>query len=236
MEELKIVVQELKGDVLTILQGDAPTPLKLREPQPLIVDGSLESVIDFGKKRPDLIKPENCLLIINTSKIEALLIIGDRDEINTKITGSLRVNADALIGINSQTTKYTAKSLYQKLKLRRDLFPSREQQSSFLAALQKFEAKIETEVKDHDDYKGNVVYSKITKVQTEIPLVFNINAEFIVGKGKKEVVVDVEVTANQNSLDFNLISPDLFEYMKQSTDEALQKVADSFSAIPIIYQ
>lgn len=226
------------GGVLVIRQGYEAEPLPLKEPVRLKLAGSVESLLDFAKKRPELLDPKISHLIIvagDGSNLQATFVHDETSPYSAEVVGKLVANKEVSeLGINT-SKKYDTHALISALKMKRHLFESREAQAAILTALKTFNGNITTEFKDTNDFAGNVVYSKITKCTTNLVLEFNLSiAPFIGSKASTvQVIVEVEPSPN-NHLTLNLVSYDLVDVIKENADKAKKELFEAFAAVPII--
>lgn len=237
VNDLNLTVKTENG-VLILRQGSEPAPLPLKEPVRLKLAGSVESLIDFVKKRPELLNPQISHLIIAAGdglNLCATFIHDETSPYSAEVIGKLVANKEvAELGINT-SKKYDTHALISALKMKRHLFESREAQAAILTALKTFSGNITTEFKDTNDFAGNVVYSKITKCTTNLVLDFNLSIVPFIGSKPSTVQVIVEVEPSPNNhLTLNLVSYDLVDVIKENADKARNELFAAFAAVPII--
>lgn len=82
---------------------------------------------------------------------------------------------------------------------------------------------------------GNVVYSKIAKCTSNLPLVFTLKAPLFVGYEPVEIAVNIEVNPENGSLILNLISQDYIDLVRDATNSAFDEIATELNYIPLVY-
>lgn len=239
MEELKVTFEKApEGGLLTILTGEAPTPLKLREKQPLSLEGSIRSIIDFAEKRKNIITPDKAHLIIDMNKGVAVLVIDDREEIKTTVKGKLvRNKAFELFGVNDVNKLFVAKELRKLVQLNQHLFEKRNEAGDLLGKLEKFAVAIDSEFTDINDYRSEVVYNKTAKIKHQLPASIDLKLA-VFADGPKEVIrILLEIVPDGQSIKIALVSPDLAEIEGNSVDIIMNELKEHavLSLIPIVY-
>jgi hypothetical protein len=225
------------GGVLVIRQGYEAAPLPLKEPVKVKLEGSIDSLLDFARKRPALLNPANSHLLVSLGdglNVTATFIHDETSPNRIEVKGSLVGNAElSALGINT-ARKYSTTDLIKVLKMKRHIFETRDSQAAILTALKQFTASTSIEFQNQNDYAGNVVYSKITKCTSNLVLDFKLKVAPFVGTEPRSFQVIVEVEPVDGQLALNLVSYDLVDILKEYTDKAKADLLDEFSPVPII--
>lgn len=203
--EVKVVPQ---GQELILREGNAPD---VEVKQPVALAGTVESVIDFAKKRVSRMEKLDTHVILNEDAGELTLVVGEQDRIRHTVTGKMIPHPYiSEMGIN-QNKSYSIAMLIKLFKLNRRFFSTREQHAELITALKNFQATTEIEFKDANDYKGNVAEVKISKVKHNIPLAFTMTIAVFKGQQKQIIPVEIEVYPENGSLCCGLVSVELAE-------------------------
>lgn len=224
MKTPKIEVNAPKDGVLTILTGEAEV---IKYKQNLILQGNLESLIDFVAKREKLIDKDTTHVIFNEEKQIVKLVTSEQDDVQIIVAGSLEMHSDlAEMGINVRDKYRSIAGMIQLFKLRRRFFHTNDQHAEFLDKLKKFEVKTEIEFKNQDDFKGSIVQSKITNIKTQIPLSFSLHMKVFKGGPKREFGVEVEIVPDAGSIKLLLMSTELQEIIEDYVEEQFDNVRE----------
>ena len=193
---------------ITIRKGQA---LPLYSPIPLDIIGSITSPSAFYSKRVDLIDKQKAHITFSKKNREITLHINERDHFCDSITGKLIINSDLLdFGINSKS-KWNPKDLAQFLKMRRFLFVSKDENMNVVSALNSLTAKIETDVEQKQDTKGNDRKLIDKKVTSNIPLEFVLDMPIFVGQPNSIFRIEIGTDATDSTIRVYLESQELEE-------------------------
>jgi hypothetical protein len=109
------------------------------------------------------------------------------------------------------------------------MFTSKEENMRIVTNLMTFTVNVEKEIKNHDDFKGNVLLSIEQKVKQDISLAFNITAPIF--KGTKPVTFEVTagVTVGVSSCTFWLESVDLRDHEYKIREGAIDTEVAKFN-------
>lgn len=234
-DKVEINATNVEGNRLEVLFGET---LPQREPVSVALSGTIRSLIDYAKKRPDQLNAQNSHVVIKTEKLSLTAVFkhNEANYFNTTVTGTLVADEEIKsLGINTEKT-YTANQLRSILKLKRHLFKNREAKAAIINAIESFVAKTSIEFKSTNDYAGNVVYSKITNCTSNLLLEFELLAPVFVGYEKRNFMVKIEVQPSDGDLKLNLVSYDLVDIYIDTMERETKTLADTFAAIPIMYQ
>jgi hypothetical protein len=214
-DELKVNVTAI-GDTVTVLTGNAPDPIN---PVPYKASGNINAVYDYLHRRePDKAK---AIIIFDTKSKSIVLHTDEHHPINTTITGRLEVNPlfDKL-GINSEK-QYTPDELAKVLQMNQYFFPDGESVSTIqtIANLRNMKVKIETELENSNDQRGNTAQARIKKLgENTIPKSLTMRAPIYNGDEPSNISVEILIDTTDRSILLSLISPEL-EMLKQSVGD-----------------
>ena len=180
-----------------------------------------------------------------TSK--GLLVIGDKDNIDNVLAYSyLEVNRDkgsidfiedagnawenTYSGIlekderfekfNINTGKsYTTLELAEFIKMNRSHFETREKAMLLVSSLRNFKAKVDKDIENADDGRGNRKILLAQAVDSNIPESFKINVPIF--KGYDKQIIEVEISIDAGDLSCTLISPEANDYIEEVKDSLI---------------
>lgn len=111
-------------------------------------------------------------------------------------------------GINTDVT-FNAKELSNLIKMNRSYFESKKRAMEIVSQLQNFKAKVNQEIENIDDQRGNKRYLKDQVIESNVPESFDL--EIPIFLGVDHASIEVEILVEPDSMEFSLISPDLSE-------------------------
>jgi hypothetical protein len=132
-----------------------------------------------------------------------------RREKPDNIHGCLIIDNDLKkFGINSGTS-LTTFDLANFIRLNRHYFESKETAMSLVKELSNFKAKVDKEIENANDNRGNAHMMIKQKVISNVPLDFTLFLPIF--KGLEKVAIKCEIDINAADLSCSLVSPDLKE-------------------------
>jgi len=185
--------------------------LPVREPIPLNIVGSITSPSAFYNKRHELIDKQKAHVTFSKKTREIILNINERDYFCDTITGRLIINPDLVdFSVNTKTYR-TPKDLAQFLKMRKHLFAKKEQNMDVVTALNTMTAKVETDLEQKQDIKGNERKLIDKKVTSNIQLEFVLTMPIFVGQPACTFRIEIGTDATDSTIRVYLESQELEE-------------------------
>jgi len=232
MNEVKVQVEAVNGEI-TIRTGAA---LPLEPKVQVTMRGTIESVLDFAKKREAEINEKKTHVIIKRKSGCMVMVVNEDEKLDYQIEGSMVLHEYIQqLGIN-EGKAFTITALINLFKLNRRFFTSRDAHSALVAALMNFSAKTEIEFANSNDFKGNVAQKKIVAIKHEIPLVFEMKIPIFEGLEESSFNVEIEVYPDNGSIVSSFVSVDLAEQIDQYKKEVFAKVKEALKKYVIIQQ
>lgn len=196
---------ELQGNNITFREGKA---LELKEPIPANISGILDAPRKWIEKRKDCFPHNAANIIVDRDQMKIQLITDENDPYRDKISGSIQLDTEfKKWGINNDQVQYHSHELALKVKMNRSQFSSIEKASELVTIFQNLKAKVQREIDQSDNQRGNVKknYSQIVS-DMSIPESFSINIPLFKGDIKRNILV--EIVIDPETLKCSLISPD----------------------------
>ena len=215
-KELKIVVE--KGvETITVLHGQAEP---VYHPKAITVKGgAIDSVVEYLTK--NVIKPE----VIEHSKVEFSfselyidLLYDARERNPDVIEAKLKLHPDLMkFNINSGKP-YNAFELADFIKMNRHYFENKEYAMKLVSELRSFEGKVNKELENRVDDRGNKKAFINQIVESNIPTGFFIEVPVFVGQPKTRLEIEVNINS---AFECFLISPDLKQLIDQESHDII---------------
>lgn len=234
-EEIK--KEYLKDGILNIeiteRTGKAQDLLPEREPQQLKLQGTIDSPANFYHYRePDINNRESHVNFSYENKcIE--LVINEQSHIPTIVIGKIKVAPDCTaLKINSGSC-FMPRDLASLLRRKMYLFVNRESAITVITALNNLKAKVDKEINQGDDKRGNIKRSFDQIVTSNIPASFQLLMPIFEGFAKELLTISIEISEDLNC---SLWSDEMFvlenELVKTAIDAELSKL-NSFVQIHV---
>lgn len=205
----------VNGDKVTILHGLLNTP---KEPLKVEITGNIDTISRYLEKKEIEIKDSH--VIINRENLTVTLITDERDPYKKSvIIAGLEISEDVMAFEINSGKQYSPRDLAEMLKMNRYCFSSKEQANKLITDLMNFKAKIDREIEQKNDNRGNVSAVKHQVVQSNLPEVFSIDAEIYKGTGKKNIPIEVVIHAD--TLACQLVSAEFNELKKEVRDSII---------------
>jgi hypothetical protein len=229
--------KDAEGKTLIIRTGNAPKLLDDIAPSPVRLSGTIDAPAEFYKKRKGLTDPNRCHVVYDKLKGTIKLVIDEQYESkNFIIEGSVIENPDLLaFKINrGQNSYWQPKELHEFLKLNRAYFSDREAHAKILASLQNFKAKIQHEIEDVNNNRGNDTQVRITTLENQFAENFVLNIGIYKGKAKSTFRVDVCCRVRDRNVEFWFESVELKEIQMTAIDTLMEEQLKTFEGIVCI--
>ena len=230
-------LKEDEGKVLIIREGNAIKMLDPIKPNKVHIGGVISAPREFYEKRKHLHNPEKCHVVFDIEKRAIFLIMDEQFENdNYKIQGSLSDNSELTkFGINSGT-EYDPKDLLKLLKFNRIYFDSKDENAKICLALQNFKARVNAELENKNDLRGDKLNSLHSKIEHDLQESFILDIQIFTGQPKTKFKVDVCLELRAGEVKVFLESTQLKDLQMSTAEGILQKELEAFTAIVRIEQ
>lgn len=224
-KEIKVSVEQGVKE-LVIRQGEAEPVVKFREP--VKISGNLSVVASYLKNPPQWFKtpgeggdaPLNfSSLSVSRDKGRLILVVDEGMHWESKYIGELAFDK-AFSDFQINTGKsYSTFELADFIKMNRSYFESKDVAMRLVSELRNFKAKVDKELENADDNRGNkrVLISQI--VESNIPQSFKLYMPIF--KGYPKPLFDVEININASDFSCTLISPEANDYSTEIKNDLI---------------
>jgi hypothetical protein len=165
MDKINVTVQNSDGKDIVLRLGEAE---KITHPKAINIIGILAAPSQFYEGKKEHCPADKCHLEIKKDTGEIKLIVLDTDPHSTStITGQLKKDGFfQLWGINTEK-RWTVSEFMRQAKMQRVFFTERSECEQIVTSLQKWQAKVEVVMKEHNDNSGNslsVLERKVSEI------------------------------------------------------------------------
>lgn len=200
---------------LEIRHGQA---LPLKEPVSISIAGNIDTVSGFLDKRISKLDQLECKIEVDREKQIVLLVINEQSAYMGSVKGQLKhTEVFSRFGINTGTERTTFE-LADFIKMNRAYFEKPSDAARLVMELNNFKAKIEKDIEQADDRRGNRTAMVRQAVQSNIPEKFNLCLPIFKGEPKAAFEVEVYITPEFNC---QLISPAAQEYIETIVNDVV---------------
>lgn len=222
------VEQAVKDQVreLVIRTGKAQ---KETEPVKTEIKGAIDSPFRWLEKRLPEIDQKTCYVIVDRESKVIILQVDESSEYGSLIQGSLKLSPELeTFGIN--TGRYiTHYEMAELLKMNRSLFENKQVAMNLVTDLQNFKAKVDKQIEDTDNRRGDKRFLLNQAVQSNLPEAFNLKIPIF--RGQKPQTVSVEVYINASDFTCSLISAEANDIINETRDEIMDDVIDKIGKV-----
>jgi len=203
-----------KEGVVTIREGQA---LPIDPTISISLAGQIDSVLRYLKKRKDTeeFNEKKSFIYINREKYTIDLKTNEDYEKGTTVHGKIEIHPlFSKFGINSGKT-WTTFELADFIKMHRSYFESKTKAAELVNVLTNFEGKVNKEVQESDDSRGNRSAVLRQVVESNIPDTINVEIPIFKGKEAEKLELEVQITAG---FECSFISPQAKEIEQTTVD------------------
>lgn len=219
-ETLSESVTPLNGSII-FREGQA---LPLHEPEKVQLLGTIDAPARWLEKRADTINQKECYVEVNRENMIISLRTDESSYYGTTVYGKLELSPEYnKFGINGgeYITNFEMAELF---KMNRAYFENRSVAMKLVTDLQNFKAKVDKEIENSDNKRGDRRILVNQVVQSNLPEAFDLNIP--VFKGCEKQTVQVEVYVNPNDFTCTLVSAQSNELIIETRDTIIDEVLE----------
>ena len=236
MSELKFNV-ETKNGIVTILEGKAPEQKPLLRNKGFRKIGGTRTVLEIVSKEPMKSIIENrvdehndIFLLVDRDNFSMILEVNTnmsntKDEFITVLKLSKKIQE---FGINEDKS-WTTFDLANFIKMNRTYFETKQQAMELVTVLRNFKAKVDKDIENADDTRGNKKLLLQQTVDSNIPESFNLTLPIF--KGLPNQTINVEVMIDASDFSCRLISPDASDFIETESKKILDEELDEIKEL-----
>jgi len=235
-ETVKNIIKVDGGDPdgVKIRLGELP---EVRETVGVSYSGVITAPADYFEGKTDngltIDLSATTILVSGINTIELITNEFVKQE-KTTVTGKLKAFSDLSdFGINARK-EYSNKDLGKFLKMNRYYFNSIEANHQIVKNLNSFKAKIEREIEDSNDFKGNKKQLFEQEVRTDLKLDFKLKIPIYEGEAVAVFSVDINFDVSDARVVFWLESPELRELELKEANAIIDRELKRFKSLTII--
>lgn len=204
-----------------IIREGAAVPI--REPEIINVTGTIGAPAEWYTKRKSQIDVSKSHVIYSLEKMEIVLVVDEESHFAATITGKTKFNPELeKFGINAGKT-YTVNELKNFIKLNRYFFADQDENLKIVTNLEKFRAKVQTQIEQHGTNRGDKKNLLEVSVDTNMDLKFDLNMPIFLGEPKMRFQVEICFDIKDANVIVWLESAELQNLFLSNRDALIQK-------------
>lgn len=271
-QKVSVHIDNYTGEkpIVIVTRDDAPreyvTPVEYKAPEPLNISGTIETPLEFLKKRLHTIDITNAHVEVcrDTSEIELVInesnyhpslsseeldTFCDRDILldkflpTSRIVGTIRYSKEfADLGINSDVQRWSPVKLAQYFRLNRHLFDDKQVSMALVSQLKNIKATISGKYQKEKETHGTISQTEFFELHIahELPDSFVLNMPIFKGGEKAKFAVEIDAEYIDGNILVSLVSPAMCEAMEVARDaiidDVVKKITDVAPDIVVIYK
>ncbi len=235
-----IVPKDYNGAPIEVVlrEGKAPVALDPKEPERVVINGTIDAPIRWLEKRVELINQKATNIIVNRDKMRMALTIDETSYYQTEINGILQASKEMQeFGINVEK-KWEPIKLSKFIKMHRAFFTDKSQNMMLVSTLKNFKAKVNQDIERSKEENGSKVDNYSQVVDSNLPKSFKLNIPLFKGFACEEIEVEIYADVDGRDVSLSLVSAGaneaIEEYKNKVIDEQLDVIRQIAPDIVII--
>lgn len=235
-----VVPKDYNGAPIEVVlrEGEAPVALDPKEPERVVINGTIDAPFRWLEKRVELINQKATNLIVNRDKMGLALTIDETNYYQTEINGILQASKEMMeFGINTDK-KWEPIKLSKFIKMHRAFFTDKSQNMILVSTLKNFKAKVNQDIERSKEENGSKVDNYSQVVDSNLPKSFKLNIPLFKGFACEEIEVEIYADVDGRDVSLSLVSAGaneaIEEYKNKVIDEQLELIRQIAPDIVII--
>lgn len=235
-----IVPKDYNGAPIEVVlrEGEAPVALDPKEPERVVINGTIDAPFRWLEKRVELINQKVTNIIVNRDKMGLALTIDETSYYQTEINGILQASKEMVeFGINTEK-KWEPIKLSKFIKMHRAFFTDKSQNMMLVSTLKNFKAKVNQDIERSKEENGSKVDNYSQVVDSNLPKSFKLNIPLFKGFACEEIEVEIYADVDGRDVSLSLVSAGaneaIEEYKNKVIDEQLGAIRQIAPDIVII--
>lgn len=228
-----IVLKDYNGAPIEVVlrEGKAPVALDPKEPERVVINGTIDAPIRWLEKRVELINQKATNIIVNRDKMRIALTIDETGYYQTEINGILQASKEMQeFGINVEK-KWEPIKLSKFIKMHRAFFTDKSQNMMLVSTLKNFKAKVNQDIERSKEENGSKVDSYSQVVDSNLPKSFKLNIPLFKGFACEEIEVEIYADVDGRDVSLSLVSAGANEAIEEYKNKVIDVQLDAIRQI-----
>ena len=235
-----VVPKDYNGTPIEVVlrEGEAPVVLDPKEPERVVISGTIDTPFRWLEKRIELINQKASNIIVNRDVMGIALTVDETNYYQSDIRGELKTSKEMMeFGINTEK-KWEPIKLSKFLKMHRAFFTDKSQNMMLVSTLKNFKAKVNQDIERSKEENGSKVDNYSQVVDSNLPKSFKLNIPLFKGFACEEIEVEIYADVDGRDVSLSLVSAGaneaIEEYKNKVIDEQLEQIREIAPDIVII--
>lgn len=228
-----VVPKDYNGTPIEVVlrEGDAPEALNPKEPERVVINGTIDATFRWLEKRVELINQKATNIIVNRDKIGIALTIDETNYYQTEINGILQASKEMQeFGINTEK-KWEPIKLSQFFKMHRAFFKDKSENMLLVSTLKNFKAKVNQDIERSKEENGNRTDNYSQVVDSNLPKSFKLNIPLFKGFSCEEIEVEIYADVDGRDVSLSLVSAGANEAIEEYKNKVIDEQLDAIRKI-----
>ena len=228
-----IVPKDYNGAPIEVVlrEGKAPVALDPKEPERVVINGTIDAPIRWLEKRVELINQKATNIIVNRDKMRIALTIDETSYYQTEINGILQASKEMQeLGINVEK-KWEPIKLSKFIKMHRAFFTDKSQNMMLVSTLKNFKAKVNQDIERSKEENGSKVDNYSQVVDSNLPKSFKLNIPLFKGFACEEIEVEIYADVDGRDVSLSLVSAGANEAIEEYKNKVIDVQLDAIRQI-----
>lgn len=228
-----IVPKDYNGAPIEVVlrEGKAPVALDPKEPERVVINGTIDAPIRWLEKRVELINQKATNIIVNRDKMRIALTIDETSYYQTEINGILQASKGMQeFGINVEK-KWEPIKLSKFIKMHRAFFTDKSQNMMLVSTLKNFKAKVNQDIERSKEENGSKVDNYSQVVDSNLPKSFKLNIPLFKGFACEEIEVEIYADVDGRDVSLSLVSAGANEAIEEYKNKVIDVQLDAIRQI-----
>lgn len=228
-----IVPKDYNGAPIEVVlrEGKAPVALDPKEPERVVINGTIDAPIRWLEKRVELINQKATNIIVNRDKMRIALTIDETSYYQTEINGILQASKEMQeFGINVEK-KWEPIKLSKFIKMHRAFFTDKSQNMMLVSTLKNFKAKVNQDIERSKKENGSKVDNYSQVVDSNLPKSFKLNIPLFKGFACEEIEVEIYADVGGRDVSLSLVSAGANEAIEEYKNKVIDVQLDAIRQI-----
>lgn len=228
-----IVPKDYNGAPIEVVlrEGKAPVALDPKEPERVVINGTIDAPIRWLEKRVELINQKATNIIVNRDKMRIALTIDETSYYQTEINGILQASKEMQeFGINVEK-KWEPIKLSKFIKMHCAFFTDKSQNMMLVSTLKNFKAKVNQDIERSKEENGSKVDNYSQVVDSNLPKSFKLNIPLFKGFACEEIEVEIYADVDGRDVSLSLVSAGANEAIEEYKNKVIDVQLDAIRQI-----
>ena len=228
-----VVPKDYNGKPIEVVlrEGEAPVALDPKEPERVVINGTIDAPIRWLEKRVELINQKATNIIVNRDKMRMALTIDETSYYQTEINGILQASKEMQeFGINVEK-KWEPIKLSKFIKMHRAFFTDKSQNMILVSILKNFKAKVNQDIERSKEENGSKVDNYSQVVDSNLPKSFKLNIPLFKGFSCEEIEVEIYADVDGRDVSLSLVSAGANEAIEECKNKVIDVQLDAIRQI-----